>query len=170
MTGLIVTAYVGLGSNLESPLGDRARHLELASESLSEAGRVTKLSAVFETTPWGVEGNQPDYLNQVAALETDLDPAGLVSRMLGIESDLGRVRAERYGSRIIDLDVLLMGDTVIDETDVQVPHPRLHERAFVLVPLTLIAPDAIHPILGATMKELLARVDSSSVRPFTSSD
>lgn len=166
MTPHIVTAYIGLGSNLESPRGDRSRHLELAVEALNVAGRVTQLSSVYETAPWDVDDAQPDYLNQVAALSTELEPSALVNTMLSIETDLGRVRDERHGSRVIDLDVLLMGDTVIDQPDVQVPHPRMHERAFVLVPLVEIAPDAIHPTVGGTISELLSRVDASSVRKF----
>lgn len=164
MTGASMIAYIGLGSNLESPQGDRARHLALAVEMLNTAGTVLRASSVYETTPWGVDDDQPDYLNQVVGLQTGLEPSELVRKMLSIETELGRVRTERYGARIIDLDVLLLGDAVVDQPGVQVPHPRLHERAFVLVPLAEIAPDAVHPILGKTASELLSVVDGSTVR------
>lgn len=164
MTGGLVTAYIGLGSNLGSRHGDRARHLELALEALESAGDVGRVSSIYETDAWGVPGEQPDYLNQVAALETELDPGALVEAMLKIEAGIGRVRVERYGARIIDLDVLLMGDIVIDRPGVQIPHPRLHERAFVLVPLAEIAPDIVHPRSGVTIEELLGRIGSAGVR------
>ncbi len=164
MTGELLTAYIGLGSNLGSHHGDRARHLELALEALGSVGIVVQLSSIYETNAWGVPGKQPDYLNQVAALKTELGPRALVVAMLKIEADIGRVRTERYGARIIDLDVLLLGDVVIDEPGVQIPHPRLHERAFVLVPLTEIAPDLVHPGSGVTIEEFLGRVESGGVR------
>ena len=164
MTGELVTAYIGLGSNLGSRHGDRSRHLELALEALGCAGVVGRVSSVYETDAWGVPDEQPNYLNQVAALETTLGPGALVKTMLKIEADIGRVRTERYGARIIDLDVLLLGDVVIDEPGVQIPHPRLHERAFVLVPLSEIAPGIVHPGSGVTIGELLELVGSSGVR------
>jgi 2-amino-4-hydroxy-6-hydroxymethyldihydropteridine diphosphokinase len=164
VNGELITAYIGLGSNLGSHHGDRARHLELALEALGSVGIVGQLSSVYETDAWGVPDKQPDYLNQVAVLKTGLGPTALVMAMLKIEADIGRVRTERYGARVIDLDVLLLGDVVIDEPGVQIPHPRLHQRAFVLVPLTEIAPNLVHPGSGVTIEELLGRVESGGVR------
>ena len=139
-------------------------------EAMSGVGRVIKISSIYETDAWGVEGDQPDYLNQVVEIETGLDPSALVEAMLGIEAEIGRVRTERYGSRTIDLDVLFLGDLVIEEPGVQIPHPRLHERAFVLVPLAEIAPDFVHPVLGTTLVELLKDIGNSGVRPFSSGE
>jgi 2-amino-4-hydroxy-6-hydroxymethyldihydropteridine diphosphokinase len=103
-------------------------------------------------------------------IETGLGPSALVEAMLGIEAEIGRVRTERYGSRIIDLDVLFLGNLVINEPGVQIPHPRLHERAFVLVPLADVAPDFVHPVLGTTLDKLLRGIGNSGVRPLYSAD
>ena len=170
MTDRVATTFIGLGSNLDSHHGDKQRHLEMALEAMSGVGRVIKISSIYETDAWGVEGDQPDYLNQVVEIETGLDPSALVEAMLGIEAEIGRVRTERYGSRTIDLDVLFLGDLVIEEPGVQIPHPRLHERAFVLVPLAEIAPDFVHPVLGTTLVELLKDIGNSGVRPFSSGE
>jgi 2-amino-4-hydroxy-6-hydroxymethyldihydropteridine diphosphokinase len=156
-----VRAYVGLGSNL----GDRAAHLLLGLSALSRLPetRLLRLSPVYETDPVGPP--QPPYLNMVAELETELSPKGLLAEMLRIEKALGRERRERWGSRTLDLDLLLYGDLVLEEEGLSVPHPRLHERAFVLVPLLDLLPEGRHPLLGQSFAELLASLDASSVRP-----
>ena len=161
LTGGFVTAYIGLGSNL----GDRSANLSGAIERLSRIGIVGATSAIYETKPWGVDGYQPGYLNQVAALNTTLDPLGVVAELLGIEHSLGRVRQEKNASRTLDLDLLLHGESVVNASGVSVPHPRLHERAFVLVPLAEIAPDVIHPVLKKTIAELAGESDRSGVSP-----
>ena len=154
-------AYVGLGSNL----GDRAAHLLLGLSALSRLPetRLLRLSPVYETDPVGPP--QPPYLNMVAELETELSPKGLLAEMLRVEKALGRERRERWGPRTLDLDLLLYGDLVLEEEGLSVPHPRLHERAFVLVPLLDLLPEGRHPLLGQSFAELLASLDASSVRP-----
>ncbi len=158
-------AYVGLGGNL----GDRAGTLAAALGRLRELGRVGPVSPVYETEPFAVAGPQPKYLNQVCGLETALSAVELVRALLAIEAQLGRAAHEKNDPRVIDLDLLLLGTEVIDEPGVQVPHPRLHERAFVLVPLADIAPGLLHPRLGLTAREMLAAVDATGVRRLSAS-
>lgn len=123
-------AYVGIGTNL----GDRERNVERALEALGNAGSVRAVSSFYRSTPWG-KIDQPWFLNAVAELSTSQSPRELLTALLSIERRLGRTPAERWGPRIIDLDLLLYDDLTIDEEDLRVPHPRLRERAFVLVPL-----------------------------------
>jgi len=145
-------ACIGLGSNL----GDRQASLEAAVAALRAHPRIRSLrvSRFVVTAPVG-KTDQPDFLNGAAVLETDLTARELLELLLAVETRLGRVRAERWGPRVIDLDLLLYGDEIIDEPDLQVPHPRLHERLFVLEPLAEIAPNARHPGLYKTVGELL---------------
>ena len=150
-------AYVGLGANL----GDREVTLRRAVEHLDEADgiEVVAVSTWRETTPWGpVE--QPPFLNGAAALETDLDPHALLDVLLDVERRLGRERraGERWGPRLIDLDLLLYGDLVVDEPGLVVPHPHLHERRFALEPLAELDPDAVVPGRG-TVSDLVRRLD-----------
>ena len=159
MASGLVTAYIGLGSNL----GDRSRNLEGAVQRLTSVGVVVGLSSMYETKPWGVAGYQPRYLNQVAAVDTTFDPLAVVTELLSIEFSLGRARGEKNASRTLDLDLLLHGDTVLNASGVTVPHPRLHERAFVLVPLVQIAPDVVHPVLNRTIAELAEESDKSGI-------
>ncbi|RTI01625.1 2-amino-4-hydroxy-6-hydroxymethyldihydropteridine diphosphokinase [Thermus scotoductus] len=155
-------AYVGLGSNL----GDRAGYLLQALSLLSRLPetRFLRLSPVYETEPVGPP--QPLYLNLVAEVDTKLPPRGFLEALLDIERSLGRERKERWGPRTIDLDLLLYGDLVLREVGLEVPHPRLHQRAFVLVPLADLVPEGRHPVLGRTFAELLAPLDRKGVRPF----
>jgi 2-amino-4-hydroxy-6-hydroxymethyldihydropteridine diphosphokinase len=158
---MTVTAYVAFGSNL----GDRRAHLGRALSALgSEPGiRVQAVSGLYESQPVGGPQNQGPYLNAAAVVVTDLGPREFLEALLRIESGLGRVRAERDGPRTIDLDLLLYGDQVVDEPGLVVPHPRLHQRAFVLRPLADLAPGLRHPVLGRTVVDLLALVEG--VRP-----
>ena len=130
-------AYLGLGSNL----GDRAAHLQFAVEGLAaRAGRVVAISPVYETEPVGGPP-QPDYLNAVVEVATVLRPRSLLEACLGVEAVMGRVRAERWGPRTVDLDVLTYGDEQIDKPGLTIPHPRMLDRVFVLVPLLELEPD-----------------------------
>lgn len=132
------SAYLGLGTNL----GDRLGNLGRAVEGLAaQPGvRVVRSSRVYETDPLGGP-SQPEYLNAVVEVETDLTPLELLEACRRVEADLGRVRVERWGPRTIDVDVLTYGDETIDQPDLVVPHPRMHERAFVLVPLAELDTD-----------------------------
>ena len=147
----IATAYVGLGANL----GDRVATLREAARRVRELGRVGAVSSLYETEPVGMR-EQPPFLNAALALETPLSPTALFAGLLAIERDLGRVRTYRNAPRTLDLDVLLLDGLVLNAPELTVPHPRLHERVFVLAPLAEIAPSLVHPILGASMAELFA--------------
>jgi 2-amino-4-hydroxy-6-hydroxymethyldihydropteridine diphosphokinase len=140
-----------MGANL----GDRAATLREAVRRLSELGRIAAVSSLYETEPVGFR-EQPSFLNAVLALETDRSPAELLHALIAIERDLGRVRTFRNAPRTLDLDILLIDDVVLHSKDLTIPHSRMHERAFVLAPLAEIAPDAVHPVRGASITELLA--------------
>jgi 2-amino-4-hydroxy-6-hydroxymethyldihydropteridine diphosphokinase len=143
----MVLAYVGLGSNL----GDRRALLDSALAAL----RPLRVSRVLETEPWG-RGDQPAFLNAVAEIETDEAPDALLARLLDVEARHGRVRRERWGPRTLDLDLLLYGDRVVSAPGLEVPHPRLAERRFVLEGLAELCPDVEIPGLGRTVRALLA--------------
>ena len=143
-------AYIGMGSNL----GDRAGRLRQAVSRLRTLGRITAISSLYETEPVGYL-EQPLFLNAVAALETTLTPIDLLRALLGIERDLGRTRTFPNAPRSLDLDLLLVDAVVLNTDELILPHPRLHERAFVLVPLAEIAPAARHPLLARSFSDLL---------------
>ena len=147
-------AYVGMGSNL----GDRAGNLLLGVRGMMSAGlRVARLSSVYETEPVGVSEEQPAYLNAVAELGPLLPaPEELLARLLKIEYALGRRRTGANAARTLDLDLLLYGDSRASTPLLTLPHPRMHQRRFVLAPLCELAPDARHPVLDKTFARLLA--------------
>jgi len=155
-------AFVSMGTNL----GDRAGHLAFALRALDAlpGTRVVAVSPVFETDPVGPPPQGP-YLNAAAELATSLAPRALLDALLAIESRTGRVRSVRDAARTLDLDLLLYDARTIDEPGLVVPHPRMLERAFVMEPLAALAPDLVHPSLGATLAALAARVrDPDAVR------
>ncbi len=154
--------YLALGTNL----GDRAENLRQALVHLAAQVSIDTRSQIYETEPWGVT-EQPRFLNMVVAGETQLDAPELLHFLKTIERELGRTPGVRYGPRVIDLDILLYDDDLVRTPDLIVPHPRLAERRFVLVPLADLAPDLIHPELGISVRELLARLpDDESVKPY----
>ncbi len=153
--------YIALGSNL----GDRSATLARSVEAMNSAGiRVTRQSSIYLTEPVDAPG-QASFLNAVAEAETSLMPLQLLHALLKIERELGRRRIAPHGPRTIDLDILFYGSSVIRGPELQVPHPRLAERRFVLVPLAEIAPEFRHPVLRTSIAELLAQApDRGEVR------
>lgn len=148
-------AFIGLGSNL----GDREASLRQALEHLAQAPEtvVVRASSLYDTEPVGIE-DQPHFLNAVAQLDTQLTPRQLLWNLMLIERRLGRVRSQRWGPRTIDLDLLLYEDAILEDDDLQVPHPELSKRSFVLVPLVELEPLLVHPVTGETMLALLQRL------------
>lgn len=139
-----------MGTNL----GDRPAHLQQAIVEIERnIGSIVNCSSVYETEPWGVT-DQPSFYNQVLKVATTLDPLQLLTATLAIEKEMGRVRAERYGARIIDIDILFFDDLVINTDQLTIPHPRITERNFVLAPLAEIAPDLVHPVVHQTISEI----------------
>ena len=159
---LPATVFLALGSNL----GDRLANLRAAVDALAPEVRVLAESRVYETPPWGY-ADQPAFLNMAVQAETDLAPEALLRRLKQIEVEVGRQPSFRYGPRQIDLDILFYDDLVLESDALTVPHPRLHERAFVLVPLMDLAPEWMHPVLGKTVASLLAGQDQSGIHLYT---
>jgi 2-amino-4-hydroxy-6-hydroxymethyldihydropteridine diphosphokinase len=145
-------AILLIGGNL----GDRTGHLREAVEQIDkQVGRVEKQSSLYETAAWGVAG-QPDYLNQALLVSTEMDARTLLHTVLAIEHTIGRVRRQKWGARVIDIDIIFFNDAVINEPDLKIPHPQMQFRQFVLVPLMEILPDWEHPVLHQPVSTLLA--------------
>lgn len=150
------TVYIGIGSNLGDPYQSCIKALEIIKKHPFLA--LDALSPFYRTEPVGVEG-QSWYINAVLSISTSLSSGELISEILGVEKVMGRKRTgTRWESRIIDLDILLIGDEIINDKNLTVPHPRMHTRRFVMAPMADIAPDLIHPILGKTMAEILNEI------------
>lgn len=143
--------FLLLGTNL----GNRARNLSEALRRLEQIlGKAILTSSVYETEAWG-KTDQPAFYNQVLAFNTILSPTALLEQILSAETAMGRRRGEKWGERLIDIDILLYGHLMIREQDLEIPHPRMHERRFTLVPFGEIAPEAVHPVFSKTIKQLL---------------
>jgi 2-amino-4-hydroxy-6-hydroxymethyldihydropteridine diphosphokinase len=156
-------AYLCLGSNL----GDRAGTMAKAVGLIARIGlKIIARSSLYETPPWGPVPQGP-YLNLVVAVETDLSPRELLNMLLGVEHAFGRDRTRevRFGPRTIDIDILLYGEETVAEPDLEIPHPRMMERAFALVPLSEIAPDLV--VGGVPIRDALARLDVSGIEKVT---
>lgn len=158
------TVLLGIGTNLGDREGNLKRSVTLTEEHI---GRVTEVSSVYETEPWGFQ-SESSFLNMVLKAETKLTPSGLLGRILMIESLMGRLReGTGYKSRIIDIDILLFENRVIESRALVIPHPKMHERRFVLVPLCEIAGEMVHPVFNKSIKELLNECrDNSRVIKF----
>ena len=150
--------YLALGSNM----GSRLANLKNAIDNLTPQMTLKKKSHVYETPPWGFS-DQPAFLNQVVMVETYMEAVPLLGHLKRLESALVRVPSFQNGPRLIDIDILFYDDLVLDTPDVKIPHPRLHERAFVLVPLADVAHDLVHPVLGKSVSELLAACDVTGI-------
>jgi len=151
---------IGVGSNL----GDRLENLRRAAARLGDLLHDVRWSSVYETEPVGLT-EQPRFLNACCVARTELSPPELLAALARIETELGRVRdGVRFGPRVIDLDILLYGDEVVEGSTLSIPHPRMHERAFVLVPLAEVAPNWQHPLLGSPLSELAAAAMDEGVR------
>jgi 2-amino-4-hydroxy-6-hydroxymethyldihydropteridine diphosphokinase len=153
------TAYIALGANL----ADREGQIRSAADFLRATPGVisVKLSPLMEYPAVGGPPDSPDFLNAVAEVQTTLSPRELLQCLLDIERQMGRVRNEKWGPRKIDLDLLLYDDRVIHEPELEVPHPRMHERRFVLEPLARLAPKAVHPVSEQTIGQILAALTST---------
>jgi len=157
--------YLALGTNI----GDRFANLHATLAALPPIVHVGAASPIYETESWGYT-DQPAFLNQVISAETQLEPLDLLAHIKHLETELGRTPTFRYGPRLIDMDILFYDDILLATPGLEIPHPRLHERAFVLVPLVDLAPDFRHPRLGKTLQELLAQVDTDGVRLYERPD
>ncbi|MDP3259569.1 MAG: 2-amino-4-hydroxy-6-hydroxymethyldihydropteridine diphosphokinase [Thermodesulfovibrionales bacterium] len=145
-------AYISIGSNL----GDREENCRQAIKLIEKNGiAVRKQSRMYETEPWGVK-DQPKFINMAIEVETDKKPEELLRVLEEIEKEIGRTESVKWGPRVIDLDILFYDDLILKSPDLEIPHPLLHEREFVLKPLCEIAPDKKHPVTGKTVKEMAA--------------
>jgi 2-amino-4-hydroxy-6-hydroxymethyldihydropteridine diphosphokinase len=158
----MATIYLGLGSNL----GNRARNIYAALRRLRSHVRLDRVSSLYETEPVGVT-DQPWFLNLVCLGQTALQPEALLVAVKGIERDMGRKEGVRFGPRLIDIDILFYDDLVVRTERLEIPHPRLHQRGFVLIPLMELAPELVHPVLNDNVRELVRKAAPlETTRPY----
>ncbi|MCC6260183.1 MAG: 2-amino-4-hydroxy-6-hydroxymethyldihydropteridine diphosphokinase [Anaerolineales bacterium] len=155
------TVYLALGSNM----GMRLTNLKNLINNLTPQMNVRAKSFVYETQPWGYQ-DQPPFLNQVICVDTYLQAEPLLQHLKRLEVALGRAVTFENGPRVIDVDILFYDDLVLDEAGIQIPHPRLHERAFVLAPLADLAPALVHPVLNQSVSQMLAALDQSGIQKY----
>jgi 2-amino-4-hydroxy-6-hydroxymethyldihydropteridine diphosphokinase len=155
--------YIALGTNL----GDREENLKSARSALQPTIQISKVSSIYETAPWGVL-DQPDFLNQVLIGQTKLEPIDLLSFLKELEEKLGRVPGIRFGPRLIDMDILFYDELVLENEKLVIPHPRIEERAFVLIPLVELSPELIHPKSGKLIQSLADDIQASGVKRYKS--
>jgi 2-amino-4-hydroxy-6-hydroxymethyldihydropteridine diphosphokinase len=155
------TVYLALGSNL----GDRLANLKQAIDSLTPQMEVKAKSSVYETPPWGYE-DQPKFLNQVVKAKTYLDPEPLLKHLKRLEVALGRQASFPNGPRLIDMDILFYDDLILNTSVLVIPHPRLQERGFVLLPLMELSPDLVHPLSKKSVREMVAQCDVGGIKKF----
>lgn len=153
--------YLALGSNL----GNRLANLKNAISNLPPQMEVKKKSLVYETPPWGY-ADQPAFLNQAVMVKTYLESENLLSHIKRLETALGREPGFQNGPRVIDIDILFYDDVILDSPPLVIPHPRLHQRGFVLVPLNDIEPELVHPVLGKSIGELLLNVERLNISEY----
>ena len=155
------TVYLALGSNI----GDRLANLKQAIDSLTPQMEVKAKSSVYETPPWGFE-DQPKFLNQVVKAKTYLDPEPLLKHLKRLEVALGRQASFPNGPRLIDMDILFYDDLILNTSSLVIPHPRLQERGFVLLPLMELSPDLVHPLIKKSVREMVAGCDVGGIKKF----
>ncbi len=154
--------YISLGSNI----GDRLSNLLTAARKMGEHSiDLVRSSPVFESLPWG-DRNQPRYLNQVVEIDVDFNPRELLKELQTIEMEMGRKDHGWSKPRIIDLDIISYGTVVIDEPDLKIPHPYMAERNFVLVPLSVIAPEFVHPVTKLSIQDMIQRIDCNGIKVY----
>jgi 2-amino-4-hydroxy-6-hydroxymethyldihydropteridine diphosphokinase len=157
----VIPVYLSLGSNL----ADRKSNLEAVRSALPPEVVILEASSFYETEPWGYV-DQPDFLNQILLAETQLSAADLLAYVKDLEVEIGREPNFRFGPRLVDIDIIFYGDQIIQQPDLEIPHPRFRERAFVLVPLAEISPDLLVPGTDQTVSDLLEVLDRSGVRRY----
>jgi 2-amino-4-hydroxy-6-hydroxymethyldihydropteridine diphosphokinase len=155
------TIYLGIGTNL----GNRLENLHTAIEKIANFSTILKISRVYESEPWGFT-DQPQFLNMVIKISSNLNPYQLLEKIKKIEVEMGREPIFRYGPRLIDIDILFFDDLSLQDEKLEIPHAKLHERSFVLIPLMDISPELIHPGFNQTIKYLSSQITTNDIKEY----